>query len=198
MKITTLYKSILIIAGCFFLNTTNAQNWEIDLLKDINPSQSHSAFEKNISKSVYPLALATPITMFAVGLINKDKKLQNQSYKVVGSLLINTAITQGLKYTINRARPYQDYPTIIFPDNKEKDASFPSGHTSTAFALATSLSIQYKKWYVIVPAFAWAISVGYSRMYLGEHYPTDVLAGATVGIGSAYLSEWLNKKLFKK
>jgi undecaprenyl-diphosphatase len=58
------------------------------------------------------------------------------------------------------------------------------------------MSIQYKKWYVVVPAFAWAGSVGYSRLYLGEHYPTDVFAGAAIGIGSAYLSEWLNKKLF--
>jgi undecaprenyl-diphosphatase len=103
-----------------------------------------------------------------------------------------------MKYSINRQRPYDAYPTIINPYTLEKDASFPSGHTSTAFALATSMSIQYKKWYVVVPAFAWAGSVGYSRMYLGEHYPTDVLAGAAIGIGSAYLSEWLNKKLFKK
>jgi undecaprenyl-diphosphatase len=198
MKIKKTYKSILIIAGCFFLNYSNAQNWEVNLLKDINPSQFHSAFQQNISKSVYPLAVATPVTMFAVGLINKDKNLQQQSYKVVGSLLINTAITQAMKYTFNRHRPYQDYPTIIFPDNMENDASFPSGHTSTAFALATSMSIQYKKWYVVVPAFAWASSVGYSRLYLGEHYPTDVLAGAAIGIGSAYLSEWLNRKLFKK
>lgn len=174
-----------------------AQNWEIDFLKNINPSQSHSRFQQNISKSVYPLALATPISIFAMGLINKDKKLQHQSYKLVGSLLINTAITQGLKYTINRNRPYQDYPTIIYPDKIENDASFPSGHTSTAFALATSLSIQYKKWYFVVPAFAWAASVGYSRMYLGEHYPTDVFAGAAIGIGSAYLSEWLTKKLIR-
>ncbi len=198
MKIKNIYKSILVIAGCFFLSIANAQNWEIDLLKNINPSQSHPTFQQNISKSVYPLALATPVSMFAIGLINKDKKLQHQSYKVVGSLLINTAITQAMKYTINRNRPYQDYPTIIVPNNTENDASFPSGHTSTAFSLAASLSIQYKKWYVVVPCYAWAASVGYSRLYLGEHYPTDVFAGAAIGIGSAYLSEWLNRKLFKK
>ena len=193
MKIKNI--ALLILCFSFIATKSIAQNWEIDLLKNINPSQSHSAFQQNISKSVYPLALATPITIFAVGLINKDKKLQQQSYKIVGSLLINTAITQAMKYTINRNRPYQDYPTIIYPNNIEKDASFPSGHTSTAFALATSMSIQYKKWYVTIPAFAWATSVGYSRLYLGEHYPTDVFAGAIIGVGSAYLSEWLTKKL---
>jgi undecaprenyl-diphosphatase len=179
--------------------TTNilGQNWEIDLLKNINPNQSHATFHQNISKSVYPLSLATPISFFAIGLINKDKKLQQQSYRIAGALIINTAITQAMKYTFNRNRPYQDYPTIIFPNNIENDASFPSGHTSTAFALATSVSMQYKKWYIVVPAYAWAASVGYSRMYLGEHYPTDVLAGAAIGIGSAYLSNWLTKKLIR-
>jgi undecaprenyl-diphosphatase len=181
-----------------FSSISFAQNWEINLLQDINPSQSHSTFQQNISKSVYPLAVAMPVSMFAIGLLSKDKKLQQQSYKVVGTLLINTAITQAMKYSINRQRPYDAYPTIINPYTIEKDASFPSGHTSTAFALATSMSIQFKKWWVVVPAYAWASSVGYSRLYLGEHYPTDVLAGAAVGIGSAYLSEWLNKKLFKK
>ncbi len=197
MKIKSIYKSILIVTGCFFLNLVNAQNWEINLLKDINPSQSHPVFQQNISKSVYPLALATPVSIFTVGLLKKDKKLQQQSYEIAGALIINTAITQGLKYTINRNRPYEDYPIIINPYTIEKDASFPSGHTSTAFALAASISMQNKKWYFVVPAYAWAASVGYSRMYLGEHYPTDVFAGAVIGIGSAYLSNWLTKKLIR-
>lgn len=190
-------KSILIFLGCFlFFNFTVAQNWEVEWLNNINPDYPNSNFQINISKSVYPFALATPLTMLSVGFIKKDKKLQQQSFKIIGSLLINTAITQGLKYTINRQRPYEAYPTIINPYTIETDASFPSGHTSTAFALATSISLQNKKWYVVIPTFAWASSVSYSRMYLGEHYPTDVFAGAVIGIGSAYLSNWLNKKLF--
>lgn len=191
-----LKKSLIIFLLCI-LNIANAQNWEINFLKNINPSQSHPAFQQNISQSVYPLALATPVSMFTISLLKKDKKLQQQSYTMAASLIINTAITQGLKYTINRSRPYEDYPTIIQPYTIEKDASFPSGHTSTAFALAATVSMQYKKWYVVVPAYTWAASVGYSRMYLGEHYPTDVLAGAVIGIGSAYLSNWLTKKLIR-
>ena len=196
MKIT--YKSILIITGCFlFTNFSVAQNWEVNWLNNINPDHPNSNFQINVSKSVYPLSLATPLTMLSVGLIKKDKSLQQKSFKIIGSLLINTAITQGLKYTINRQRPYDAYQSLIHPYNIETDPSFPSGHTSTAFALATSLSLQYKKWYVVVPAFAWATSVGYSRLYLGEHYPTDVFAGAAIGIGSAYLSNWLTKKLIR-
>jgi undecaprenyl-diphosphatase len=116
---------------------------------------------------------------------------------MVGSLAINTAITQGLKYTVNRERPYTQYPSVITPyDNSQTNQSFPSGHTSTAFALATTLSLQNKQWHIIIPAYAWATSVGYSRLYLGEHYPTDVLAGAFIGAGSAWLSHWLTQKYF--
>jgi len=168
------------------------------MLDNINPDVPSSSLWKNVSSSVYPIALATPFSMLAVGYIQKDKKLQQKGWDVVGAVFINTVITQGLKYSINRARPYEKYPAFVHPHDIESDASFPSGHTSTAFATATSLSINFKKWYVVVPAYAYAASVGYSRLYLGEHYPTDVFAGALVGAGSAYLGHWLNKKMFVK
>lgn len=192
-------KSILLFAGCFsfFLNS-HAQNWEVKMLDNINPTNPSSSIWKASTASVYPIALASPISLLATGYLKKDKQLQQKGWQAAGALIINTAITQGLKYTINRARPYEKYPLLIHPYNIETDASFPSGHTSTAFATAASLSINFKKWYVVVPAYTWAATVGYSRLYLGEHYPTDVIAGAAIGVGSAYLSSWLNKKLFKQ
>jgi undecaprenyl-diphosphatase len=67
-----------------------------------------------------------------------------------------------------------------------------------AFTTATSIYLAYPKWYVALPAFTWATAVGYSRMYLGQHYPSDVLVGAIVGGGSACLTNWLNKKFIEK
>ncbi|GAC1535551.1 MAG: hypothetical protein NVS3B15_16210 [Sediminibacterium sp.] len=69
---------------------------------------------------------------------------------------------------------------------------------SAAFATAASVSLQYKKWYVTVPMYAWGAGVAYSRMYLGQHYPSDVVVGAAVGIGSAYLADWINRKYFTR
>jgi membrane-associated phospholipid phosphatase len=191
-------KVITSICCLLLFSFTHAQNWEVNLLNDINPQQPSSGFWQKTSSSTYAVSVGVPATQLIVGFIKKDKKLQRQGWQTVGGLAINTIVTQGLKYTIKRDRPYEQYPFLINPYQIESDKSFPSGHTSTAFAVATSLSLQYKKWYVVVPAYAWASSVGYSRLYLGEHYPTDVLAGATIGAGSAWLSQYLNKKLFTK
>jgi undecaprenyl-diphosphatase len=102
-----------------------------------------------------------------------------------------------MKYSINRTRPFITYPDIM-KKSGAASPSFPSGHTSGAFATATSVSLAYPKWYVIVPMFSWAGAVGYSRMDLGVHYPSDVLAGALVGAGSAWLTYYVNKKLINK
>ena len=76
--------------------------------------------------------------------------------------------------------------------------SFPSGHVSAAFCTATSLSLRFHKWYVIAPSFLWATSVGWARMYQGVHYPSDVLAGAIVGAGSAWLGYKIQHRMEKK
>ena len=175
-----------------------AQNLDINLLNDINPQNPSSGYWQKTSSLTYAVSVGLPATQLVIGFIKHDKKLQNQGWETVGGLAINSIITQGLKHGFNRDRPYEKYPLLINPYEIEISQSFPSGHTSTAFSLATSLSIEYKKWYVVLPAYAWATSVGYSRLYLGEHYPSDVLAGAVVGAGSAWLSHYLNKKYFSK
>jgi len=81
-----------------------------------------------------------------------------------------------LKNTINRARLTKRI-ILLLPKVKENSSSFPSGHTTAAFETATSLSLNFPKWYVIIPAYTWAGAVGYSRLYLGVHYPSDIAAG---------------------
>jgi membrane-associated phospholipid phosphatase len=191
----------LILALSFL--SANAQNVDIDILKKINVNRNTAldpAF-KSITNSAVPVSIATPLIMYSVGLIQKDTLIKHKAVFIGETFLVSAFITLASKQIIKRERPYLRYSELE-PIVFESSYSMPSGHTSTAFATATSLSMAYPKWYVIVPSFAWASSVGYSRMHLGVHYPSDVFIGALVGSGSAYLTykanQWLEKKSRKR
>lgn len=90
------------------------------------------------------------------------------------SLLLSMGITYALKYSINEERP------------NGSDYSFPSGHTSTSFSTAEFIRGRYG-WGYGIPAYLLASFVGYSRVNVHEHYTHDVIAGAAIGIVSAYI-----------
>jgi membrane-associated phospholipid phosphatase len=189
-------KRLIIISILLVALTANGQNWEVDLAKNINPGFPNSGYWKFMSASTYLISGAVPVSLLTAGFIENNPRLKRKAYSVFGGIVMEIIISESLKSAINRKRPAEDYPLEFFPYRDMHGRSFPSGHTSMAFATATGLSLQFKKWYVVVPAYLWACSVGYSRLYLGVHYPTDVLAGAAVGVGSAFLSRWVNQKLF--
>jgi membrane-associated phospholipid phosphatase len=151
-----------------------------------------TSFYKFISGSASPVSIGTPFAYWVSGMITKNNILKKDALFALESFTCNTAITYVTKLIVNKPRPHQFDSTIIAL-NVASNYSFPSGHTSEAFATATSLTLITHKWYVAVPAYAWAGLVGYSRLYLGVHYPIDVFAGALVGTGSAFLSYKLNK-----
>lgn len=187
----------------FCVSTINAQNVDIDVLKKININRNTSldGTFKSISQSAVPISVATPILIYTLGMINNDSVAKQKALFIGETFLASAFITVVSKKIIKTDRPYDTYP-MIQPVVSEASYSMPSGHTSTAFATATSLSLAYPKWYVVAPSFVWAGAIGYSRMHLGVHYPSDVLAGALVGSGSAYLTykanQWINKKRNKK
>ena len=169
------------------------------MLKSINVNRNKSLDPtfRVITHSVTPISIGAPLIIVGVGLIKKDSSLTHKGLYIAESVIGAAFISVALKYTVKRPRPFITYPFI----DKQAAAgspSFPSGHTSEAFATATSLSIAFPKWYVVAPSFLWAGAIGYSRMHLGVHYPSDVLAGAIVGAGTAYLCHFINKKVFQK
>lgn len=192
-------KNILFLLLLLPSLTLYSQNPDIRLLRQIHVQRNvhlDGTF-KTITNSVRPMSIATTIIVLGTGLMEKDKNIQQKGIMIGASFVVAAAVSTTLKYTIDRPRPFVTYPDIqkVGPGGSP---SFPSGHTSEAFAMATSLSLAFPKWYVIAPAYAYASAAGYSRMHLGAHYPSDVLAGAVLGTGSAYLSykvqKWINHK----
>ncbi len=180
-----------------------AQNADIRLLRKIHSNSPRTAdgTMKLFTRTSYGISFCLPVGEIAYGLAENDKTVLYKGFESLAAIGINTVATYGIKHIINRSRPYTDYPDII-PDEYENGRSMPSGHTSVAFAAATAVSLQFPKWYIIAPAYLWAGAVGYSRLYLGTHYPSDVLAGALVGACSAVIAhkanQWLMKHKTKK
>ncbi len=104
---------------------------------------------------------------------------------LLSAVLLSGGLTWIIKEIVDRPRPYIELGLTAADMLIQTDptVSFPSGHATTAFATASVVSYYFRKW--AVPAFLLAGIMGLSRIYLLVHYPSDVLAGAAVGILSA-------------
>lgn len=199
------YHRLSIIIFLFITSLTSfAQNADIDLLKSINKNETsfkNKYLELNAS-SVTAVSIAVPAGMAIAGFISHDKKLKMDALYSGAAFIASSIVTRATKSIVDRKRPFESYSFIIKRDDEAGGQSFPSGHTSAAFCTATSLSLRYRKWYVIAPAYIFAGSVGWARMYQGVHYPSDVLAGALVGACSAWLGykaqKWISQKKEQK
>lgn len=106
---------------------------------------------------------------------------------LLGSLIINNGI---LKNLVARARPYESLEALVPLIAAPWDYSFPSGHAGSSFACAWVLFRRLPRTYG-VPAVILASLIALSRLYVGVHYPSDVIAGAVSGILISYLAEYL-------
>lgn len=197
-----IFKSISLFAVCFCcFKPCKAQKLNLDqrVLVNMMENRTEGTTEvmRGISDYTQEISFLIPATVAAVGLIDNNKTTLKKGLYLAESAAAATFISYGMKYSFKRSRPYMKIPGLSAAGTGSSP-SFPSGHTSVAFASATSLYLAYPKWYVAVPAYTYAAAVGYSRMYLGVHYPSDVLAGAVIGAGSAWLMYKANKWLFKK
>ena len=152
-------------------------------------------------------AILVPITksgnhgyiMIALILLTLFFKSERKTFftAALGLILGSLVTILFLKPFFMRPRPYAAIEGLVALVKMKKDPnSFPSGHTTAAFAMAMGWQLaSEKKW---LKTFGWifAVLMGFSRLYVGVHYPTDVLAGALIGTMGSVVAWQIVKRVF--
>lgn len=107
-------------------------------------------------------------------------------------------VTEGIRFLYYRPRPYLSLDGVRVLKHQlfghmATSSSFPSGHAALAFAVATAVAFYYPKTSILF--FAAAFSIGVGRVAVGVHWPSDVLGGAFVGVGTVLLVRWAFNRL---
>ena len=149
----------------------------------------------NVGDGFFALALVAIIFIFF-----RDK-YKHLGVAILLSFLISGLFAQLLKHFFPSPRPQiffkpGAYHHFIEGVSLMGNSSFPSGHTATAFGLATVFSVILKKKWIQLFVLIAALGVAYSRMYLGQHFLQDVLAGAMIGFISGLLSVELADNIY--
>lgn len=130
------------------------------------------------------------IIAFVIFVINKEKG-QRIAYTILMSMCLNGVF----KNFVKRTRPFKVDPTLNSVRIETATGfSFPSGHTQNASTAYFSLSKEFKKKYVLIIAIVLVSLIALSRVWLGVHYPSDVIVGAILGILSVIISFYLHQK----
>lgn len=170
--------------------------YDISLLELINQNRVKSLdpiFIFITNSSPY-ISVGIIIVVFILSKIYKSALLRKKGWQLAASFTLAVFLTVSLKQSFSRFRPFINYKYI---DQlvEATTPSFPSGHTLQAFAIATTLILLFKNKLLFAIALTWAVAVTISRLVLGVHFPSDVIAGTIIGILSSYFCHLLFIKI---
>lgn len=150
----------------------------------------HNIFLNNLALLICYLGVTYVGILIAIFLmIFGDKKSKKISIILLVSIILTYYITGMIKYAFLRPRPFTQLTDYVLLTTAA-DPSFPSGHTSNATAIFYILATEYNRyWLLIIP-----VIVGLSRIYVGVHYPSDVLFGFIIGFVIAYVVDYIFHK----
>ena len=177
--------------GNIMLSDEKTQDWV---------QANRNSTSDNITKVIEPFgaegALLALGGLYLTGCIKKDTTLKKVALLCGESAFISGAIVGALKILIGRARPYTDEGGSSYSPFSicASHWALPSGHTSTAFAIASCLATECKNPLVKVASYGTAILVGLSRIHDNKHWASDVFLASTIGIGVGKTISKLHKK----
>ncbi len=121
--------------------------------------------------------------LYVSGEVSDNNSLRKTALLSLESCLTTGIIVSGLKSVVVRARPWTGESSHSFHpfSTRSRFASFPSGHASTAFAMATVIADQSKKAYIDILAYSLATMAAFSRVHLDKHWASDILVGSAIG-----------------
>lgn len=152
---------------------------------ELTRTPGQTAFWRTVSDANNYVNVGIPATLLVAGIIKNDTDMKQNALYIATNAVSTELLNLLIKKLVKRPRPFVTNMQL-HPVYMPTSYSFPSGHTSSAFSSGVSLSRAYPRWYIVVPSLMWASAVGYSRMYLGVHYPSDVGTGALLGTGTAF------------
>jgi membrane-associated phospholipid phosphatase len=180
------YEPVIVAAGVsvFFLVDNPVRSYMLD--NQTTGKDNAAAFFKGVGEpEVWALV---PAVMIGTGLVFKKPGLTHTGLRAVTSAALAGGVVAVLKFAFGRERPNVpgSEPLDFEPfENIGDDASFPSGHTATAFGFASSLADDVDPLWAKIGLYALATGTAWSRVYDNKHWTSDVVAGAVVGIASA-------------
>lgn len=145
----------------------------------------------------------TIVIILLMAIAKKSRKVG--IYSLITLILIES-LSMVLKLVFDVLRPYQTpgvMESMFLLVDPVKSASFPSGHTMLAFSLAMVIGLNYnieiknKKISLAIPMLIFAVLIGFSRVYVGAHFPFDVLIGALIGLLIGGVVYYISRKDIK-
>jgi len=115
---------------------------------------------------------------------------------ILCTVVINNVVNTLVKVLIQRPRPCQNeiLDTIRVLEDCGDNYSFYSAHSSNAFCLAVCTALYFRNKYYTITILIWACAVAYSRIYVGKHYPLDILFGISLGVLMSFVGNWLLRR----
>ncbi|HEX5003717.1 MAG TPA: phosphatase PAP2 family protein [Gemmatimonadales bacterium] len=184
------YEPVIAAAGVsvFFLVDNPVRNYMLD-----NQTETKENLASSLQFMGEPAVWAgVPAVMIGSGLVFRKPGLARSGLRAVTSAAMAGGVTYVLKWVFGRERPNEpgSEPLDFEPFAgafTTSDASFPSGHTSSAFGFAASLAGDVRPLWAKIGLYTLATGTAWSRVYDNKHWTSDVVAGAIVGITSARL-----------